>query len=100
VRMQLSLTLAAVISQHLLLRADSPGRLPAVEIMLANSAIRNLVREGKTHQMLNVMQTARDAGMQTMDQALADLVRSGRVTREEAEVHSTDLETFRALLNA
>lgn len=100
IRMQLSLTLAAVISQHLLPRADSPGRLAAVEIMLANPAIRNLIREGKTHQMLNVMQTARDAGMQTMDQALAELVRSGRVARDDAEAHSADLETFRALLNA
>ncbi len=78
IRMQLSLTLVAVISQRLLPRADGPGRIPAVELMLANSAIRNLTREGKTHQIANAIQAGRDVGMQSMEQALVDLVRGDR----------------------
>jgi twitching motility protein PilT len=100
VRMQLSLTLEAVISQRLLPRADGPGRIPAVELMLANSAIRNLTREGKTHQMANAIQTGRDAGMQSMDQALSDLVRAGRIRLEDAEALAGDPQTFNSLLSA
>ncbi len=100
VRMQLSLTLAAVISQHLFARADGAGRVAAVELMLANTAIRNLIREGKTHQMLNVIQTGRNAGMQTMDQALADLTRSGRIELQDAQAHASDVDTFLSLLRS
>jgi twitching motility protein PilT len=100
VRMQLSLTLEAVISQRLLPRADGPGRIPAVELMLANSAIRNLTREGKTHQMANAIQTGRGAGMQSMDQALSDLVRAGRIRLEDAKALAGDPQTFNSLLSA
>ncbi|MGA9192347.1 MAG: type IV pilus twitching motility protein PilT [Anaerolineales bacterium] len=100
IRMQLSLTLAAVISQRLLPRADGPGRIPAVELMLANSAIRNLTREGKTHQIANAIQTGREAGMQNMEQALADLVRGGQVRLEDARPLAGDAETFRSLLDS
>lgn len=99
IRMQLSLALEAVISQRLLPRADCPGRIPAVELMLANPAIRNLTREGKTHQIANAIQTARGSGMQTMEQALADLVRSGRVEIGVAQGFAGDVETFLSLLN-
>ncbi len=99
IRMQLSLALEAVISQRLLPRADGPGRIPAVELMLANPAIRNLTREGKTHQIANAIQTARGSGMQTMEQALADLVRSGRVEIGVAQGFAGDVETFLSLLN-
>lgn len=100
VRMQLSLTLTAVISQRLLLRADGHGRLPAVELMLANPAIRNLIREGKTHQMANVIQTGREVGMQTMEQALFDLVHEGRISHEQASVYANDREALHSLLHA
>jgi twitching motility protein PilT len=98
IRMQLSLTLEAVISQRLLPRADGTGRMPAVEVMLASPAIRNLTREGKTHLIANAIQTARESGMQTMEQSLVDLVRGGLVELSEARLYAVDSETFRSLL--
>jgi twitching motility protein PilT len=100
IRMQLSLTLLAALSQSLLPRLDARGRLPAVEVMLANSAIRNLIREGKTHQMESVIQTGRQVGMQTMDQALQDLYRAGHIDIETATAHAHNADTFRASLAA
>jgi twitching motility protein PilT len=99
IRMQLSLTLAAVISQRLLARANGAGRIPAAEVMLASPAVRNLTREGKTHQIANTIQTSREIGMQTMDQALADLVRAGLVSLDEARPYAEDGETFRSMLD-
>lgn len=83
IRMQLSLSLLAVIAQRLLPRLGSVGRVAAVEVMLANNAIRNLIREGKTHQMLTVIQTSAESGMKTMDQTLQELVASGVISPEE-----------------
>ncbi len=84
IRVQLANNLVAVVSQQLLPRAGQPGRVCAQEIMLANAAIRNLIREAKAHQMTTVMQTNVSSGMQTMDQALRDLYHRGLVTLEEA----------------
>jgi twitching motility protein PilT len=90
IRMQLSLALLAILSQRLLPRLDGAGRIAAVEVMIANNAIRNLIREGKTHQMLTVMQTGSEMGMETLDQALQRLLREGKISPEVARNHSSD----------
>lgn len=88
IRQQLSLALLAIISQRLVPAANGAGRYPAVEIMLATHAIRNLIRRGDDHQLRAHIETARAEGMMTMEQSLAELVRSGRVSRETAFDHS------------
>ena len=84
VRAQLSITLQAVISQDLLQRADGKGLIPAFEVMIATSAIRNLIRERKTHQIYTLIQGGGDIGMQTLDQHLLRLHADGLITAEEA----------------
>ena len=81
IRSQLSNTLRAVISQQLLPRVGG-GRVSAVEYMVDTPAIRNMIREGKDHQIYSTMQTAQKEGMQTMDQALLKLLREQKITRE------------------
>ena len=81
IRSQLSNTLRAVISQQLLPRLGG-GRVSAVEYMVDTPAIRNMIREGKDHQIYSTMQTAQKEGMQTMDQALLKLLRDQRISRE------------------
>lgn len=84
IRVQLSNVLEAVISQQLIPRADGMGRVAAFEVLHANAAIRNLIREGKTHQIPNIMQTNRRLGMISMDEAILQLLREGRITRQMA----------------
>ncbi|NLO05173.1 MAG: type IV pilus twitching motility protein PilT [candidate division WS1 bacterium] len=84
IRIQLSNNLVAIMSQQLLPRAGQPGRIAAIEVMIANSAIRNLIREAKSHQITSVIQTAAGSGMQTMDQALRDLYKASQITYEDA----------------
>jgi twitching motility protein PilT len=98
VRMQLSMTLVAVLSQQLLLSTDNKSRVIAVETMIANSAIRNLIRENKIHQVANAIQSAGASGMQLMDNALAQLYRSGKISRETAYSHSMDKNYISTLL--
>ncbi len=98
IRMQLSLALEGVLSQILLPRIDHEGRVPAVEVMVANAAIRNLIREGKTHQMGNVIQTGGQEGMQTMEQALKDLYLRNIISYEDAQASAINPETLRSLL--
>ncbi|MBB6143991.1 twitching motility protein PilT [Silvibacterium bohemicum] len=86
-RQQLSLALVAVISQQLVAAADSANRYPALEIMMATSAVRNLIRSGQDHQIRSHISTGRAEGMMTMEQSLAELVRSGRIQRETAIDH-------------
>jgi len=73
-----------VISQQLLKRADGKGRCAVYEVLVATQAIRSLVREGKTFQIPSIIGTSRKDGMQTFDQALAELIQKGAVTLEEA----------------
>ena len=80
---QLSTVLQAVISQRLIF-SETKGRVPAVEVMLMNPAIRNLVREGKIHQVYSVMQTNVEQGMSTLSMTLAQLVKNGDITVEDA----------------
>jgi twitching motility protein PilT len=100
VRVVLSNCLESVVTQQLVPRANGSGRVPSVEVMIATSAIRNLIREAKTHQMPTVIETGMHYGMQTMDSALADLVRRGVVTHEEAATRAHDPENFQRLLMA
>lgn len=94
IRTQLSLTLQGIISQQLLPRRGGAGRVVAVEILVATPAVRNLVREGKSHQLLTVIQTGAKAGMQSMDAALRDLCRAGVVSDEEALMRASDPDNF------
>lgn len=83
IRTQLSNSVVAIVTQQLLPKVGG-GRIGAIEIMIANSAIRNLIREAKAHQMNSIIQTQTGIGMQSMDQALRDLVLQGSVTYEDA----------------
>ncbi|MEG0978908.1 MAG: type IV pilus twitching motility protein PilT [Oscillospiraceae bacterium] len=94
IKVQLSAVLEAVISQRLIPNAQGNGRVAAFEVMLANSAIRNLIREGKTYQIPSIMQTGKKFGMQTMDDALYDLYRTGQINRKEALLYSIDNESM------
>ena len=93
IRTQLSNMLMAICAQRLV-PAIGGGRIPAAEIMIANSAIRSLIREGKTHQIDSMIQTGASAGMQTMDATLAKLVRAGTVTYNDARDYAVDPENF------
>lgn len=98
VRIQLSTTLEGVLYQVLVSRSDGSGRVAAVEIMLATSAVRNLIREGKTYQLVNAIQTGSQYGMQTLDQALLALYRNGIISRAEALARSVDVEELKEML--
>jgi twitching motility protein PilT len=97
IRIQLSTSLESVVSQQLLPRLGG-GRIASIEVMVATSALRNLIREGKTYQMYSVIETGAQYGMQTMDRTLADLHRGGQVTYEEALSRAIDRENFQRLL--
>lgn len=97
VRMQLSGTLEGIISQRLL-PAISGGRIPACEILLATSAIKSAIREGKTHLIDNIIQTSGDLGMRLFEQSLADLVKKGKITRKDAEAYALRLVELNRLL--
>jgi twitching motility protein PilT len=98
VRIQLSMSLQGVISQQLLTRADQAGRVAAVEVMVANTAVRNIIREGKAHQLNSTIQTNTKNGMRTMDDALCDLYRQRLITREDAFEHSVDMDYMRKII--
>ena len=99
IRQQLSFVLEGVLSQTLLPRANGPGRALALEVMVPNPAIRNLIREDKIHQIYSAMQVGQGKfGMQTMNQSLASLVQTHQVTREDAEGRSSDAEELSKLL--
>jgi twitching motility protein PilT len=100
VRVQLSVALQGIITQTLLPTADGSGRCVATEVLMPTPAVRNLIREGKTHQIYSVLQTSASAGMQTMDSSLVSLVRAGKITRQLAEQRSTTPEELRRLLGA
>ena len=90
IRVQLAMVLEAVISQQLMPTADRRARVAAFEVMFANSAIRNLIRESKTPQIMSIIQTNRKDGMITMDDAIYDLYQRGLVTRDDAITFAQD----------
>jgi twitching motility protein PilT len=97
IRIQLAGTIAGIVSQQLVPRADGKGRAVAAEVLVATPAVRNLVREGKTHQIYTSMQAGSKFGMQVMDQHLATLVKKGIVGYEQALERAHHLEEFNRL---
>jgi len=95
VRVQLSTVLQGVISQQLIPREDQKGRIVALEVMLANPAIRNLIREGKTHQINSIIQMSGKIGMVSMDSYLIDLLNKGKISKENALFYSLDQENMK-----
>ncbi len=98
VRVQLSTTLQGVVTQQLLQTSDGQGRVAACEILITTPAVRNLIREGKVHQIYSVMQAGGRFGMQTMDLALANLVKSGQITQAVAYERCHDAEELNRLI--
>ena len=98
IRQQLSLAMLAIVAQQLVPAADGSGRYPAVEIMMGTPAVRNLIRKGEDHQLYTAISTGRSEGMITMEQSLAEMVRSGRITRETASAHCFRAEDLRRYL--
>lgn len=94
IRIQLAGALQGIVAQQLLPLASGNGRIPAIEIMIATNAIRNLIREGKTYQIYSVIQTSLSEGMITMDRALFELYKRGLVTWEEAYSRAIDPKEF------
>jgi twitching motility protein PilT len=100
VRTQLSVALQGIVTQQLLPTADGSGRVVAAEVLIPTAAVRNLIREGKTHQIASVMQTGSAHGMQTMDASLASLVRAGKISIQTAEARSSTPDELRRLLGS
>ena len=98
VRVKLSTTLQGVVTQQLIPTADGKGRAVACEVMVATPAIRNLIREGKVHQIYSSMQAGGRYGMQTMDMSLAQHVKSGRITQQIAFERCHDPEELQRLV--
>lgn len=97
IRAQLSNVLQGIVSQRLVPLIGG-GRVAAAEILVVNSAVRNIIRDNKTHQIDSVIQTGGDQGMQTMDSTLSKLVHSGKVTYEEAKGFAVNLQEFERLM--
>ena len=87
----------AIVSQRLV-PAIGGGRVVAAEVLVANSAVRNIIREGKSHQLDAVIQTGADQGMQTMDRTLVSLVQAGSITFDNAREFAVDVTEFERLM--
>ena len=99
IRLQLSQAVVAILSQTLLPRAEGKGRIAAFEIMIATPAIRNLIRDKRHYEIPSYMQLGtNNDSMQTMDEALADLVKRGKVTQEEALMRSSNPERVEKII--
>lgn len=97
VRIQLAMTLEGIISQRLIPGIQG-GRYPAVELLLATPAVREIIREGKTHQIDNIITTSSELGMLSFDQSLISLVKGGRISLEQAKAHTLHPEELDRLL--
>ena len=100
IRQQVSLALLAVVAQQLVPTISGDARYPAVEILMASSGVRGLIRKGDDHQIYSALSTGRSEGMITMEQSLADLVRSARISRETAIAHCFRPEDLTRYLQA
>jgi twitching motility protein PilT len=98
VRVQLSISLQGIVTQQLLPKADGQGRIVATEVLVPTPGVRNLIREGKTHQIYSALQTGGRYGMQTMDASMAQLVREHKISRELAEARSSTPDELRRLM--
>ena len=93
-RTMLSESLRAVVSQRLVVRKDGAGRVPALEVLIVNKAVSNLMRENKTFQIRSILQTGAAQGMCLLDASLENLVKQGVITREEARRHAEEPKRF------
>src|SRR6266480_972464 len=98
VRVQLSIALQGIVTQQLLPTPDGKERVCACEVMVPTPGVRNLIREGKTHQIYSALQTGAAHGMQTMDAALVDLVRKGKISQQMAERRSSTPDELKRLM--
>lgn len=95
IRSSLAQSLETVLSLNLVVRRDGAGRVLAMKSLVATAAVRNMIRDGKTHQLMNVMQTGRAYGMRTMDDHLSELVEADLITAEAALTRARNRESFR-----
>jgi len=98
IRSNLSDSIRAVVSQVLFKRVDRKGRTPALEVLIATPAVRNLIREGKTHQLSSSMQVGKKYGMQLLDEAIMSLYNKGWISAEDAYMKANDKQRFRPML--
>ena len=98
VRVQLATTLQGVVTQQLMQTVDGQSRVVAVEVLVCTPAVRNLIREGKVHQIYSIMQASGRFGMQTMDQSLATLVKAGKISQQLAYERCHDAEELNRLI--
>ena len=98
VRLQLASTIQAIVTQQLVPTKDRRSRVPAVEIMIATSAIRNMIRDSRVHQIYSAMQAGGQLRMQTMDASLAALYRAGQITYETGLARAHNKDDFRRLV--
>ena len=99
IRSTLSDSIRAVLAQVLFKRIDKPGRCAAVEILIATPAVRNLIRESKTHQLASMIQTGKKYGMQLLDESIMDLYRRGWISPDDAYAKANDKAKFRPMLS-
>ncbi len=100
IRSMLANTLQAVISQTLFSRIDAPGMIPAVEVLLCTPAVRNLIREARTFEIPNVIETSKALGMTTLDKSIAELYFNGMISRDDAIASATMPDKLERLLAA
>ncbi len=100
IRSTLADGIRAIISQTLFKRIDKKGRIPALEILIATPAVRNLIREAKSHQIASMVQTGKKYGMQLLDDAIMELFNKGRISGDDAYLKSNDKGRFRPLLKS
>jgi twitching motility protein PilT len=98
IRVQIASTLQGIVTQTLLPTADGRGRVAALEVLLPDDAVRNLIRQAKVEQIYSVMQTNTSRGMQTLEQAMLELVRSGKITADLALQRSSRPDQLKSLL--
>ena len=99
IRIQLSMTLCGVVAQQLLPRIDGPGRVVACEILVVNSAVRNLIRKGQSAEIASMIEIGGKFGMQTMDSALATLYKLRKISMEEALSRAVNQEQLKQLIH-
>ena len=99
IRTQLAMVVTCILSQHLIPRANGDGRVAAIELLIANDAVRNIIREGKTYQLQTVLQTNIKNNMIPMDYSLARLVREGVITQQMGRTYCNDEETYQRYLS-
>ncbi len=99
IRTQLSLVLQGVVSQQLIPTLDGNARVVAVEVMIATPAIRNMIRENKTHQIINAILTGAKSGMKTMDNSLLELYRYGKISFDELMTYAVDLDYIKKIVS-